>query len=217
MTKLEPFVHVKSHNPRNGLLQTEGGGESHNFLRHLGAVEEGCRGRREELQVLASSAQTSQHRPYPGQGLLPLCVEERVNSPAWTSASRLKFRNQLCSDVGTSEIHRLELGGTVSTSCSTRVRSPAPNPLVNRTASPQPYKQFLHIMRWRDTDNVLADNVRVRVVQYQSGLVSVLPAFLWEENEGSWQTHPGESPGNTCPTKPAHSGPQQCSGFVSLA
>lgn len=44
MTKLEPFVHVKSHNPRNGLLQTEGGGESHNFLGHLGAVKGGCRG-----------------------------------------------------------------------------------------------------------------------------------------------------------------------------
>ena len=44
MTKLEPFVHVKSHNPRNRLLQTEGGGESHNFLGHLGAVGGGCKG-----------------------------------------------------------------------------------------------------------------------------------------------------------------------------
>lgn len=44
MTKLKPFVHVKSHNPRNRLLQTEEGGESHNFLWHLGAVGGGFRG-----------------------------------------------------------------------------------------------------------------------------------------------------------------------------
>lgn len=44
MTKLELFVHVKSHNSRNRLLQMEVGGKSHNFLRPLGATGGGCRG-----------------------------------------------------------------------------------------------------------------------------------------------------------------------------
>jgi len=40
MTKLEPFVHVKSHNPRNQLSQTEEGGESYNFLGYWGLLRE---------------------------------------------------------------------------------------------------------------------------------------------------------------------------------
>lgn len=43
MTKLELIVHVKSHNPRNQLLQTERGGESPKFLKHMGVVGD-CRG-----------------------------------------------------------------------------------------------------------------------------------------------------------------------------
>lgn len=102
MTKLEPFVHVKSLNPRNRLLQTEGDGEFHNFLRHLGAAGGGCKGggRSCECQHQLLKHPNTDHGP--GQSLLPCSIEERVNNTDRTSDLRLKLRNKLWSDVDTS-------------------------------------------------------------------------------------------------------------------
>lgn len=54
MTKLDSFVHVKSHNPRNWLLQTEGAGKSHNFLKHVGTAGE--EGRAASASISCSSS-----------------------------------------------------------------------------------------------------------------------------------------------------------------
>lgn len=51
MTKLDSFVHVKSHNPRNWLLQTEGVGKSHNFLKR-GDCRGGGKSRKCQHQLL---------------------------------------------------------------------------------------------------------------------------------------------------------------------
>lgn len=103
---------------------------------------------------------------------------------------------------------------TISIPGSTWVASPAPNPLVNREASLQTFPQ---VKRWRsNTNNALADNVRPKVMQYQSSLDLVTPPFLYKEKEGSWETYPEESPGNMWPTESAHTGTHLCSTFALL-
>lgn len=53
MTKLDSFVHVKSHNPRNWLSKTEGVGKSHNFFGHVGTAGE--KGRAASASISCSS------------------------------------------------------------------------------------------------------------------------------------------------------------------
>lgn len=70
MTKLDSFVHVKSHNPRNWLLQTEGVGRSHNFLKHVGTAGE--EGRAASASISCSSI--SAH----------ICPGQNTENPDWT-------------------------------------------------------------------------------------------------------------------------------------
>lgn len=103
MTKLDPFVHVKSHNPRNRLLQTEGVGKSYNFLGRVGTAGGGCREGGKSCKC--------QHLLLKHPNTDPVWGKEfslSAQGKAWilqASASRLKFRNELCSDGSTSWVH----------------------------------------------------------------------------------------------------------------
>lgn len=126
MTKLDPFVHVKSHNPRNRLLQTEGVGKSYNFLGRVGTVGGGCR---EGGKSCKSQHQLLEHPstdPVWDKVLSP-CTGQSLDAPGFRFKAEIQERALLSwkHKLGT---HHFELGYTNSPPKQLLRAQPSPKP-----------------------------------------------------------------------------------------